>query len=150
MISLTRLVACLIALSTVVSAAAAQTHSALIVALGDSNTAGFGVGRENAFPARLQTLLRRSGYDVQVANAGIPGDTLRGMLVRLDRYVPQGTRVVIVQGGYNDVMAGTSAAALVASIDGILAHLAARRIKAVLFGFYNRGWDAVGRTVARN
>ena len=107
MISLTRLVACLIALSTVVSAAAAQTHSALIVALGDSNTAGFGVGRENAFPARLQTLLRRSGYDVQVANAGIPGDTLRGMLVRLDRYVPQGTRVVIVQGGYNDVMAGS-------------------------------------------
>ncbi|MFZ1092296.1 MAG: GDSL-type esterase/lipase family protein [Xanthobacteraceae bacterium] len=150
MISLTRLVACLIALSTVASAAAAQTHSALIVALGDSNTAGFGVGRENAFPARLQTLLRRSGYDVQVANAGIPGDTLRGMLVRLDRYVPQGTRVVIVQGGYNDVMAGTSAAALVASIDGILAHLAARRIKAVLCGFYNRGWDAVGRTVARN
>src|SRR6202040_4111865 len=50
-----------------------------------------------AFPARLQTLLRRSGYDVQVANAGIPGDTLRGMLVRLDRYVPQGTRVVIVR-----------------------------------------------------
>ena len=63
---------------------------------------------------------------MQVANAGIPGDTLRGMLVRLDRYVPQGTRVVIVQGGYNDVMAGTSAAALVASIDGILASGGAR------------------------
>src|ERR1700736_393548 len=42
MISRTRLVACLIALSTVASAAAAQTHSALIVALGDSNTAGRG------------------------------------------------------------------------------------------------------------
>ena len=49
-----------------------------------------------------------SGYDVQVANAGIPGDTLRGMLARLDRYVPEGTRVVIVQGGYNDVMVGTA------------------------------------------
>ena len=56
---------------------------------------------------------------------------------------------MIVQGGYNDVMAGTSAAALVASIDGILAHLAARRIKAVQCGFYNRGWDAIGRTIAR-
>src|SRR5271166_4021088 len=86
--------------------------AALIVALGDCNTAGYGVSAENAFPARLQAMLRRGGNDVQVANAGIPGDTLRGMLVRLDRYVPQGTRVVIVQGGYNDVMAGASAAAL--------------------------------------
>jgi hypothetical protein len=56
---------------------------------------------------------------------------------------------VIVQGGYNDLIVGTSAAALVASIDGILGHLAARRIKAVLCGFYNPGWDAIGRTIAR-
>jgi lysophospholipase L1-like esterase len=72
--------------------------------------AGYGVGAESAFPARLQAMLRRGGDDVQVANAGIPGDTLRGMLARLDRYVPQETRVVIVQGGYNDVMVGTSGA----------------------------------------
>ena len=107
------------------------------------------MGRESAFPARLQTMLRRSGYDVQVANAGIPGDTLRGMLARLDHYVPPGTRLVIVQGGYNDVMAGTSGPALAASIEGILSHLAARRIKAVLCGFYNPGWDAAGRAIAR-
>jgi acyl-CoA thioesterase-1 len=139
----------LIALSTVASTVAAQTHSALIVALGDSNTAGFGVGRENAFPARLQTMLRRSGYDVQVANAGIPGDTLRGMLARLDRDVPQGTRLVIVQGGFNDVILGSSAASLKASVEGILSHLAARRINTVLCGFFNRGWDAAGRAMAK-
>jgi acyl-CoA thioesterase I len=119
-------------------AATAHSGSVLIVALGDSNTAGFGVGRENAFPARLEAMLRMSGYDVQVANAGISGDTLHGMLVRLDLYVPQGTRIVIVQGGYNDVMAGSSAAALLASINGILSRLAARRINTVLCGFYNQ------------
>jgi len=79
-------------------------------------------------------MLRTSGYDVQVANAGIPGDTLRGMLARLDHCVPPGTRLVIVQGGYNDVMAGTSGSALAASIEGILSHLAARRIKAKISG----------------
>jgi acyl-CoA thioesterase-1 len=148
MLWLRRLVAFALILSTLMCAVTAQS-AGLIVALGDSNTAGYGVGAENAFPARLQAMLRRGGYDVQVANAGIPGDTLRGMLARLDRYVPQGTRVVIVQGGYNDVMVGTSAAALMASIDGILGHLAARRIKAVLCGFYNPGWDAIGRIIAR-
>jgi acyl-CoA thioesterase-1 len=148
MISSARLLVCLIVLSTFLGAAPAQAHSALIVALGDSNTAGFGVGAENAFPTRLQALLRRNGYDVQIANAGIPGDTLGGMLARLDRYVPQGTRLVIVQGGYNDVIRGTTAAALVASINGILSRLAARRISTVLCGFNNRGWDAVGRTLA--
>jgi acyl-CoA thioesterase-1 len=94
-----RLLAFALFLSTLMCAVTARS-AALIVALGDSNTAGYGVGAQNAFPARLQAMLRRAGYDVQVANAGIPGDTLRGMLARLDRYVPEGTRVVIVQGGY--------------------------------------------------
>jgi acyl-CoA thioesterase I len=144
-----RLLACLIVLSTLSFAATAHSHPMLIVALGDSNTAGFNVGRENAFPARLEAMLRANGYDVQIANAGISGDTLRGMLARLDRHVPQGTRLVIVQGGYNDVMAGSTAAALLGSIDGILSRLAARRINTVLCGFYNRGWDVVGRVLAR-
>src|SRR3974390_110671 len=93
------LIAGLIVLGTLAFAPDAHSQSALIVALGDSNTAGYGVGRENAFPARLQAMLRNSGYDVKVANAGISGDTLRNMLLRLDGYVPQGTRLVIVQGG---------------------------------------------------
>jgi acyl-CoA thioesterase-1 len=143
------LIAGLIALSTCLFAAGAHAQSALIVALGDSNTAGYGVGRENAFPARLQAMLRNSGYDVKVANAGISGDTLRNMLLRLDGYVPQGTRLVIVQGGYNEVIIGSSSAAMSASIEGILARLAARRINTVLCGFFNRGWDAAGRAMAR-
>jgi hypothetical protein len=71
-------------------------------------------------------------------------DTLRNMLLRLDGYVPPGTRLVIVQGGYNDVMIGSSSAAMSASIEGILARLAARRINTVLCGFFDRGWDAAG------
>jgi acyl-CoA thioesterase-1 len=143
------LIAGLIVLSTFLFAPGAHSQSALVVALGDSNTAGYGVGRENAFPARLQAMLRSNGYDVRVANAGISGDTLRNMLARLDSYVPPGTRLVIVQGGYNDVMMGSSSAAMAASIEGILSRLAARRINTVLCGFFHRGWDAAGRAMAR-
>jgi len=142
------LIAGLVVLSTFLFAPGAHAQSALVVALGDSNTAGYGVGRENAFPARLQAMLRSDGYDVSVANAGISGDTLRNMLARLDRYVPSGTRLVIVQGGYNDVMAGSSSTTIAASIEGILSRLATRRINTVLCGFFNRGWDAAGRTMA--
>ena len=138
----------LLALGAFLFSGSAYAQSALIVALGDSNTAGFGVGRQNAFPAQLEAMLRMTGYDVRVANAGINGDTLRGMLARLNSYVPQGTQIVIVQGGYNDVQMGSSSTALTASIEGILSRLAARQITTVLCGFHNQGWDAVGRALA--
>jgi hypothetical protein len=44
-----------------------------------------------------------------------------------------------VEGGYNDVLAGRSAAAVMASIERTVAHLAQRRLKTVLCGFYNAG-----------
>jgi acyl-CoA thioesterase-1 len=75
MIASGRLRVCLVVLSAFLLASEACSQPSLIVALGDSNTAGFGVSRENAFPARLEAMLRQSGYDVQVANAGISGDT---------------------------------------------------------------------------
>jgi lysophospholipase L1-like esterase len=71
------------------------------------------------------------------------------MLARLDHSVPPGTGIVIVQGGYNDLLARRTAAELLASIQGIVARLAQRHIKTVLCGYYNSGWDAVGRSVAR-
>ena len=148
MIASKRVFTCLLALNAFLFGGSAHAQSALIVALGDSNTAGFGVGRQNAFPAQLETMLRMTGYDVRVANAGINGDTLRGMLARLNSYVPQGTQIVIVQGGYNDVQMGSSSTALTASIEGILSRLAARQITTVLCGFHNQGWDAVGRALA--
>src|SRR5262245_57897999 len=79
-------------------AAEAQT----IVALGDSNTAGWGVGSANSFPSQLNAMLAQRGYRARIVNAGVSGDTLGGMLGRLDASVPAGTRLVIVQGGYND------------------------------------------------
>ncbi|MDE2379052.1 GDSL-type esterase/lipase family protein [Bradyrhizobium sp.] len=76
--------------------------AATVVALGASNTYGKGVSRAQAYPAQLEALLRARGLGVRVVNAGINGDTTGGMLARLDRAVPKGTSVVILQPGGND------------------------------------------------
>jgi acyl-CoA thioesterase-1 len=77
-------------------------QAATVVALGASNTFGKGVSRGQAYPAQLEALLRAKGLNARVVNAGINGDTTGGMLARLDRVVPKGTSVVILQPGGND------------------------------------------------
>lgn len=72
---------------------------AQVVAFGASVTQGRGVSTQAAYPARLEALLHAQGLDVKVANAGVNGDSFAGMLKRMDRAVPEGTRVVILQVG---------------------------------------------------
>jgi acyl-CoA thioesterase I len=67
-----------------------------IVAVGASNTAGRGVGTSNAWPAKLEALLRARGHAVHVVNAGINGDDTNGMRARLKETVPNGTRLVLL------------------------------------------------------
>jgi acyl-CoA thioesterase-1 len=81
---------------------AGAAQAATVVALGASNTFGKGVSRGQAYPAQLEALLRARGSNARVINAGINGDTTGAMLARLDRVVPKGTRVVILQPGGND------------------------------------------------
>jgi acyl-CoA thioesterase-1 len=88
-------------------AASAQAATVRIVALGASNTAGYGVSRDQSFPAQLQSMLRQQGYDVQVKNAGISGDTAARMLRRLSTAVPADTQIVILDPGNNDIKACT-------------------------------------------
>ena len=94
-------------LAGILTTADTSAHAATVVALGASNTYGKGVARNQAFPAQLETILRAKGLDVRVVNAGINGDTTEGMLQRLDRAVPNGTRAVILQPGGNDGRKGS-------------------------------------------
>ena len=91
------------------AAALAQTAELRIVALGASNTAGWGVAPSDSYPSQLQVLLAARGMAASVANAGVPGDTTGGMLARLDREVASGTHLVILQPGSNDERYGLGA-----------------------------------------
>ncbi|MGL4261761.1 MAG: GDSL-type esterase/lipase family protein [Afipia sp.] len=110
----------------------ATTHSnAQIVALGASNTAGYGVGASSAFPAVLQELLRAKGRPMPVSNAGISGDTTGGMLARLSSAAPDGTKIVILQIGGNDRRKGISEAEAAANRSEIRKRLHARGIRII-------------------
>ena len=113
-----------------IAASLASAAAAQIVAFGASNTAGHGVGSDQAWPARLEAMLRAKGYQATVANAGISGDTTASMLERLDAAVPGGTELVILAiFPYNDAGKGVSPAEHAANIQKILGLLETRGIK---------------------
>ena len=105
-----------------------------LVVLGDSLTAGYLLPQQAAFPAVLEKALRSSGIDVDIANAGVSGDTARGGLERLDWAVPEGTEAVILELGANDMLRGLDPARTQDSLDQIITRLKARKIRVFLVG----------------
>ena len=104
----------------------ASGHAASIVALGASNTAGQGVGADQAWPAQLERLLRAKGYDVTMSVSAIPGDTSAGILSRVDSAVPAGTKAVVFDSGAsNDRRRGVSPSETMANIAQIKARIRA-------------------------
>lgn len=118
-------------LTVLLTVAAATASNAQIVALGASNTAGYGVGSSAAYPAIVEGLLRAKGRPMSVTNAGISGDTTGGMLARLSSAVPDGTKIVILQIGGNDRRKGISEAEAAANRAEIHKRLHARGIRTI-------------------
>ncbi len=105
-----------------------------IVALGDSLTAGFGLPADAAFPVRLQKALAAKGEAVEIANAGVSGDTTSGGLARLDWSVPDGTQAVILELGANDMLRGLDLQVTRKALQDILRRLDERHIAVLLCG----------------
>jgi acyl-CoA thioesterase-1 len=105
-----------------------------IVALGDSLTAGLGLPAKDGFVPRLQAALVAQGAKVEIANAGVSGDTASDGLARLDWSVPEGTDGAIVELGANDMLRGIDPQVTRDALDAILARLAQRHIAIMLCG----------------
>lgn len=105
--------------------------SAQIVALGASNTRGWGVSEAQSYPAQLQAMLQARGSSLRVTNEGVPGDTTGEMLARLAGAVPDGTKIVILQFGTNDARLNMPPATRQANIAAILEELRKRGIRSV-------------------
>jgi len=130
----------------------------VVVALGDSLTAGLGVAADEAFPARLQARLRAEGYDYRVVNAGVSGDTTAGGLRRVDWALRAHPDVVIVALGANDGLRGQSPQAIRANLEEIVERLQASGARVLLVGMrlppnygaeYTKEFEAVFPAVAR-
>lgn len=143
--------------------AAAQGSTAIagqlkILAFGDSLTAGLGLAEEDAFPARLEAALRAKGYEVEIVDAGVSGDTAAGGLARLDWSLGEGADGVILELGANDALRGIDPAATRAALAATIAWLKARGIEVLLAGMrappnmgpiYTAAFDAVYPELAR-
>nr|WP_249128539.1 arylesterase [Bradyrhizobium lablabi] len=128
--------------------AAAPAKPIKMVVLGDSLSAGLGLGGAEAFPARLQKALEAKGIKVEMTNAGVSGDTTSGGRERLDWSVPDGTEAVILELGANDALRGIDPDVTRTALSDIITRLKARKIAVLLCGMLappNYGADYAAR-----
>lgn len=142
-------------------AAAPQADERLVIALGDSLYAGYGVAQAESFPAVLQRELEERGIPARVINAGVSGDTSAGGRARLAFTLdglPRAPDLVLVGLGANDALRGLDPAQTRANLDAILAELKARNVPVLLTGMmaprnmdhaYFRSFDSIYPELAK-
>lgn len=117
--------------------AAAQAADKLVLAFGDSLTAGYRLPPGQGFAPQLEAALRKQGIAARVHNAGVSGDTTAQGRARLNwvlAALKAKPDAVIVELGANDMLRGLDPARAEANLDAILAELSKRRIKVLLAG----------------
>jgi acyl-CoA thioesterase-1 len=105
-----------------------------LVVLGDSIAAGYGLRRDESFPARLQERIDREGLGFEVINAGVSGDTSAGGLRRLDWALDGDVRILVVELGGNDGLRGLPPAELKKNLTAIVHAARERHIGVLLCG----------------
>jgi acyl-CoA thioesterase-1 len=105
-----------------------------IVVLGDSLTAGLGLLDTQSFPSLLQQKIDTDGFEFEVVNGGVSGDTSAGGLRRLDWVLQEDVRVLIVALGANDGLRGLSAAEMKRNLEQIIQTARARQVLVILAG----------------
>jgi acyl-CoA thioesterase-1 len=106
----------------------------VIVAFGDSLTAGFGVPPEESYPAQLQRRLNEAGYPYLVLNAGVSGDTSAGGLRRVEWVLRSHPRIVILEFGGNDGLRGLDIKQTTANIEAMVTRFQQAGVTVVLAG----------------
>jgi acyl-CoA thioesterase-1 len=152
-----RLLAVAVVLALLV-AAPVPAAERVVVAFGDSLTAGQGVAVDEAYPALLEARLRREGYAYRVVNAGVSGDTSAGGRRRVDWVLRTRPDVVIVALGANDGLRGLSVDGLRDNLEAIVGRFRDAGTRVLLVGMrvppnygddYARAFAAVFPAVAR-
>ena len=84
---------------------AIPTHG-VVLFLGDSITAGYGLDLEQAYPALVQEKIDAKRWQFKVVNAGQSGDTSAGGLSRIDWLLRNRVDVLVLELGANDGLRG--------------------------------------------
>ena len=136
----------------------APDNRPVIVAFGDSLSAGFGADPGKSYPDFLQNELDRRGHRYHVVNAGISGDTTTDGLERVETVIALKPAIAIVEFGGNDGLRGLPVATTRANLEQIIAALDKANTKVVLAGMtlppnygpdYIRSFEAVYKDLAK-
>ncbi|MDH3519965.1 MAG: arylesterase [Myxococcales bacterium] len=92
----------------------------VVLFLGTSLTAGYGLPAEEAFPALVQERIDAEGLDYRVVNAGVSGDTSAGGLRRIEWLLQLPIAVLVLELGANDMLRGLDVASLRRNLQAII------------------------------
>ncbi|HEY7856094.1 MAG TPA: arylesterase [Terriglobales bacterium] len=115
-------------------AAAGQTAAPLIIAFGDSLTAGAGVPQSASYPADLARLMAQAHSPYRVINRGVSGDTTTDALQRLPAVISLHPRWVLLEFGGNDGLRGLPLSTTRAHLQSMIAALQKAGIHILLVG----------------
>ena len=114
----------------------ASQEPPVVVCLGDSLTAGYGLDQAQAYPALLQKRIDDLGWKFKVVNAGLSGETTAGGLRRLDWVLKRRIDVLILALGGNDALRGIPLETTRQNLDQILTRTSTKNpgVKLVVAG----------------
>jgi acyl-CoA thioesterase-1 len=92
----------------------------VILFVGTSLTAGYGLGAAFAYPAVIQQKLDSAGLSFRVVNAGISGETSAGALRRIDWVLQLPVEVLVLELGANDGLRGLDPDSMYKNLDAII------------------------------
>jgi acyl-CoA thioesterase I len=124
-------------LSMILVGASPPPKRPLVLAFGDSLTAGYGLDQGLGFAPQLQATLRRHGIKADVADGGVTGDTTEAGKARLGWTLDGLERkpdLVVLELGANDMLRGLDPRLSEANLDAMLTELKRRRIPVLLAG----------------
>ncbi len=108
--------------------------SPVILAFGDSLTAGFGVEDAQSYPSKLQDIIRQNGYPHKVVNGGVSGDTTAGGVRRINWLMKHNPKIVILELGANDGLRGLPLEEMESNLERIINVCADGGAKVLLAG----------------
>ena len=131
----------------------------ILVVLGDSLSAGFGVDLSEAWPARIQEKIREAGLPWKLVNAGLSGDTSAGGLRRLDWILRRPVDALLLELGSNDGLRGLPLEATRTNLQTVIERTRAKypNVRVVLAGMkmpenlgeaYTRQFETLYRDLA--
>jgi acyl-CoA thioesterase-1 len=130
----------------------------VIVAFGDSLTAGYGVAAGLSFPDFLQKEIDAAGYEYRVVNQGISGDTTSGGVNRIEEAILQKPEITILELGGNDGLRGLPIETTRQNLDEMATRLIASGSRVLLAGMtlprnygpdYIKDFEQIYKNIAR-